>query len=978
MFMRLLDKNLFRKDMRWRVQIILSLSLVMLCNTCWAKALPENLSLTARISANSEYSKDYKAQFVADGYIPVAGGKNDPGHAWCVQGTTHKNGADLTFEWDKPVEVAEIIYYGRTGWFLNECWKDYEIYLDAETKPLAKGRLEMSHGPQRIGLPELGRVRKISLRFTSSYGGFNPGASEIQIFSASPTAEDLKRINKIARLRGDPFYKTDFEMEARPQSQRLAEDFGNGKLGFRSLVVVQRHAIKPSHVYTYHNEGFEPGGGLYVFTPDQEEGKLRELIAAPEGQILDCDVSHDGTEILFSWRKSKDEFYQLYRINVDGTGLRQITDGGSYNFNGCWLPDGDIAFLSTRKPAFAYCWTSPVGVLYRMARNGKNVRRISANYLNDFTPSLMNDGRIIYGRWEYVDRPAIPIQSLWTICPDGTNLGVYYGNRVLSPATFIEPRAIPGDTRVLCTMTAHNGPCRGAIGIIDPSLGVNAQEAILNLTPEVDIGHVDRGSGNNVRGPYESPYPLDQKHFLVSRNGTILLRDYEGTKQVVVLREKDGMGFYNVQPIRPRPRPRPTVLPSLLPEKAENWATVILQDVYNGLEPHVKRGDVKQICVVQEIEKSKMAETQYRAFGFQFPVVSCGATYAPKKVWGYVPVAEDGSAYFKVPAGLPLYFIAIDQHGQAVQRMRSFTHFMPGEVRGCIGCHEPRNKSPRRQNRLMAFQQSDGGPQPPTIPEWGLRGFSYSHIVQPVLDRHCVSCHGGTTPPNGIDLSGDETDFFNISYEILARQGRPGENPYTKWIPTFNGMEENILEVTPKSWGSPASKLAEVVLSGHPDKYGKPRVNVDEAGRRRILAWIDLNVPYYGTSLSNYYEHKGCRQMVPPDFDKVLQRVAKARCASCHGRDDKGIVKIPRKVWLRITNPELNAFLLAPLAQSAGGTQTCGEAVFASKEDPDYQAILKTFEPLREMLMERPRMDMIGREQADGAQPIRKPIAMRP
>ncbi|MDH4238020.1 MAG: hypothetical protein OEW48_00515 [Phycisphaerae bacterium] len=100
-----------------------------------------------------------------------------------------------------------------------------------------------------------------------------------------------------------------------------------------------------------------------------------------------------------------------------------------------------------------------------MAPNGKNVRRISANYLNDFTPSLMNDGRLIYGRWEYVDRPAIPIQSLWTINPDGTNLGVYYGNRVLSPATFIEPRAVPGDTRVLCTMTAHNGPCRGDRGL---------------------------------------------------------------------------------------------------------------------------------------------------------------------------------------------------------------------------------------------------------------------------------------------------------------------------------------------------------------------------------------------------------------------------------------------------------------------------------------------------------------------------------
>ena len=116
--------------------------------------------------------------------------------------------------------------------------------------------------------------------------------------------------------------------------------------------------------------------------------------------------------------------------------------------------------------------------------------------------------------------------------------------------------------------------------------------------------------------------------------------------------------------------------------------------------------------------------------------------------------------------------------------------------------------------------------------------------------------------------------------------------------------------------------------------------------------------------------------MIPPDFDRVLQRVAKARCASCHGSDDKGTVKIPRKVWLRITNPELNTLLLAPLAKSAGGTEACRTVVFPSKEDPDYQAILKTFEPLREMLRERPRMDMIGQEeQASKTGPIRKPIA---
>jgi hypothetical protein len=175
-------------------------------------------------------------------------------------------------------------------------------------------------------------------------------------------------------------------------------------------------------------------------------------------------------------------------------------------------------------------------------------------------------------------------------------------------------------------------------------------------------------------------------------------------------------------------------------------------------------------------------------------------------------------------------------------------------------------------------------------------------------------------------------------------------------------MEENILIVEPKSWGSPASKLAEVILSGHPDEEGKPRVEMQEYEKRRVLAWIDLNVPYYGTSLSNYYQRTGCRQMIPADFENTLQKVAAARCGSCHGKDNKGKVNLPRKVWLRIRNPEFNNFLTAPLARAAGGTEACGKAVFESKEDPDYQAIVKTFEPLQEMLAQTPRMDMVVQE----------------
>jgi hypothetical protein len=589
-----------------------------------------------------------------------------------------------------------------------------------------------------------------------------------------------------------------------------------------------------------------------------------------------------------------------------------------------------------------------------MDADGGNVRALSANYLNDFTPAVMPDGSILYSRWEYVDRPAIPSQGLWTINPDGTMLTHYYGNRVLSPATFMEARPIPGTTKILCVLTAHNGPCRGAIGIVDVRRGDNAQVSIQNLTPEVNIGRVDRGSGNHVRGPYESPWPLDDRFFLVSRMGTVLVRDYDGTAAATVLPPRDGLGFYSPRPVRPRRRP--PVRASAPRTGGGETATVFVQNVYHGLAPHVKPGEVKRICVVQEIEKSRFAHVSRRAFGFQFPVVSCGATYAPKRVWGYADVAPDGSAAFRVPARVPIYFMAVDAEGRAVQRMRSFTHLAPGEVQGCVGCHEPRESAGRPGARPAAvFGRT---PQDLEPPPWGVAGFSYARIVQPVLDRHCVKCHDARHPGK-LDLSGDRTDYFNVSYEHLARQGVPGQNPYTKWIPSYNGQEQNILIIRPKAWGSPASKLADVVLSGHPGARGKPRIDLKKEERQRILTWIDLNVPYYGTSASNHYKRRGCRQMMPKSLNGELARVAKARCAGCH----KG-GRIPRQAWVRVDRPHLNPFLLAPLAKAAGGTGACGKAVFSNADDPDYKAILKTFAPVRDLLERTPRMDTVSETQA--------------
>ncbi len=730
-------------------------------------------------------------------------------------------------------------------------------------------------------------------------------------------------------------------------SQKALTHAKSGALGFNTLAMVQRKPLNPTHVYTYHVEGLEKGGGLYTLS--LKDDKVTRMVDASDGVILDCQVSYDGKQVLFSWKRTMQEPFKIWRIGADGSGLTCVIDHESNNMNACWLPDGGIAFLSDRKPAFAYCWTSTSPVLFRSDGNGQNVIKLSANYLTDFTPSIMEDGRILYSRWEYVDRPAIPIQSLWAVNPDGTGLAGVFGNRVLSPATFMEARDIPGmPGKILCMMTSHNGPCRGAIGLLDLDKGGNAQEAIRNLTPEIKVGPVDNaGAGNGLRGPYESPVPLDARFYLVSQAGRILLRDYDGAVNATLCEPDKGLGFYSAQPLRSRPMPR-SPHPTRVVSEAGPWATLIMHDVRIGLGNAVKPGEIKRIAVVQEMEKDMRAETDKRQFGFQFPVVSCGATYAPKRVWGFANVEADGSAHFKVPSGVPLYFLPLDSEGRAVQRMRSFTHLMPGECQSCIGCHADRNyESPAgmKAGRSIAATRPA---QVLTEPEWGRRhGFSFAQVVQPVLDKRCVRCHDDKT---ALDLSGDRTDYFNVAYENLARRGTQaehgndarggmagfGKNPYTSWIPTYNGCESNILQIEPKTWGSPASRLAEVVTSGHPDEKGNKRTALTAGEKLRILMWIDLNVPFYGTSQSRQPELRGCRRILPKDLDKVLDEIAARRK-----------ITLPRTFFVRLDHPEKNPFLAVPL--------TKGE--FASANDPDYQKILACFAGVQEALAQRNDVD---------------------
>jgi hypothetical protein len=278
--------------------------------------------------------------------------------------------------------------------------------------------------------------------------------------------------------------------------------------------------------------------------------------------------------------------------------------------------------------------------------------------------------------------------------------------------------------------------------------------------------------------------------------------------------------------------------------------------------------------------------------------------------------------------------------------------------------------------------------------------FSYPDQVQPVWDAHCVQCHNPQKMAGGLDLSGDRTDLFNVSYDNLARTGAnrnpakttatPAEFPHTyiSYIPSYNGAELPYMSEAyfkPKSWGTYKSRLAEVIRGGHIDRDGNPRFDLSDLEKRVVFAWIDYNIPYYPTSFANHPDLKhGMRELVPKNFEAVLSDVVERRCITCHNKPVDGLegwfswntargrrakqkpapkrsaLNLPLAFYLRWEKPELNNFMLAPLAKAAGGTEACGMAVFKDTADPDYQLLLRAFDPIHELVANAPRMDMPG------------------
>ncbi len=728
-------------------------------------------------------------------------------------------------------------------------------------------------------------------------------------------------------------------------------------------------AARPAH----------PGCGIHIWDPAHPDNPPRTIFNDPDGCIYDLNLSYDARTVLFTYQRKDEKHWHIWRIGVDGSGLRQLTDGAYHDINPCELPDGDIVFVSTRRFGHTVCQPGPASNLHRMSPDGQDIRCVSMNTLSDLTPQMLPSGRVLFTRWEYIDRDLTYRQSLWTQNPDGTAYQLYFGNTIRDPGTFWQARAIPGQShRVLATFGPHHGCIQGAIGWIDTTFGPEEPRGVGFdwITKEFpSIG--DR----SFPWSYCDPFPLDEQSFLCSYGGgglhryRLYMHDMQDRKRL--LYEDPAMGCYNPIPIRPTPRPPAIASRSAAPVQAaeEPTGTMLLVDVYQGLEPVIQRGRVKSIRIMEQVRKTE--DLVSRAFD-QSPVMSYGTYYA-KRTWGTVPVEEDGSAHFVVPAMREVYFQALDADGRELQRMTSAAQLMPGEHVSCVGCHESRVSAPPPSGRvpLAALR----APSVPTRPDWASDGIiDFVTVVQPVLDKYCVSCHEGGNPAGGYDFSGDKTRFFNAAYDNLLGRSKsyrqhkmdtgemlPAEVAKGKPLVHFYWLLWTPTAVNRPLWtGSHASRLSGIIEN--------PQRKIPLSERQRIYAWMDADVPYYGTYAHARPKSAGRRDLLahPTEsrmadwFAGDLMPVFERRCASCHagfpGNGDFGGMG----AWLNFTRPQFSPLLTAHLPKAAGGrgieSTKDGKPIpmFTGTDDADYRKMLEAIQAGKRAAYAHPEPDMPG------------------
>ena len=690
-------------------------------------------------------------------------------------------------------------------------------------------------------------------------------------------------------------------------------------------------------------------------------GQVTVLLDDPQGAVRDPQVHYDGAKILFSYRKGGTENYHLYEINADGTALKQLTDGPFDDIEPTYLPDGAIVFCSSRCHRWVGCWLTHVAILYRCDADGSNIRPISSNNEHDNTPWPLPDGRVLYQRWEYVDRSQVHYHHLWTTNPDGTGQMVYYGN--LHPGiVMIDAKPIPNTEKVVAVFSPGHGrrEHEGQITIVTPKAGPDKKASAHPVSRKAN---------------YRDPYPFSEDCFLMAQGTKLLVMNGRGqTQDIYHLPQKlaqAGVQCHEPRPLKARPRER--IIPPRV-DLAKETGRLVLMDVYNGRRMEgVKRGEIKKLLVMETLP------APIHFTGGMEPV-SYGGTFMLERILGTVPVEPDGSAHMEVPAMRSLFFVALDENDNSVKRMQSFLMVSPGETTSCVGCHEHRTNTPANPGRstLAALKHPPDKIAPiPGIPDV----FDFPRDIQPILDKHCLRCHGyeatdGDGPrAGGVLLSGDRGPIYSHSYYVLTirRQFADGRNQAKSNLP-------------PRSIGSGVSSLMKKLDGGH---YS---VKVTPHERDMIRYWIEAGAPYPGTyaalgcgMIGGYGENNQDQSDRKWPGTIAAAEAIKSRCANCHDRflplplalsDNRNVPPwhgqpgyVPRHLVFNLTRPEKSLILLAPLSNQAGGYSLCKRrgkdgkpdeavTVFADTNDPDYQKILALCIAGRKHLEKIKRFDM--------------------
>jgi hypothetical protein len=634
-----------------------------------------------------------------------------------------------------------------------------------------------------------------------------------------------------------------------------------------------------------------PGGRLLVLDGLHPGGKPRQLAPEQPGSFWRPDLSFDAKTVVFCFKPQDEKSFHLYEINVDGSGLRQLTDSDYDDIDPIYLPDGHIIFTTTRGNSYVRC--GPFIYSYILARcdaDGRNVYLISYNGEPDFVPALLNDGRLIYSRWEYTDKPLWRLQKLWTTNQDGTGTAHFWGNQSVWPDHLSEPRPIPGSRRVMFSGVGHHDWWSGSIGIINIEQGREYPRGLTKVTadlrwPEVSLPPEDTPEAADYHASgrftgYKTAYPLSEEDFLVSARGSedkfrLYLMDVHGNRDLIY------EGVHNVwhaMPVQPRPvppsQPDRVAWPGTGKDRQPAKPGVFFSnDVCDGV-PDLPRGLVKYLRVFQLDYKTY--STWNKTYRHSGPPVSIVQEEGVKRILSEVPVAVDGSVHFVAPAGRALYFQLLDEHRRCLQTMRSFTGLMPGEQRGCVGCHELHSTSPQRR-RGLAFER------PPTDlspPPWGTESISFERFAQPVLDRYCVRCHQGqadSTEPNLALRPGHSV--FKEPYLTLVGPagwgnpiggGRPGYG-IAGAIPVESGYGQNnpkaLETLRPMQYLSYKSRLVELASSG--EHYD---VEASREDLHRLIAWVDACCPFMG--------EEEVRALGDPDFPGIERLPVRPRVAT--------------------------------------------------------------------------------------------------